>query len=205
MWKAVGVSHDVPVLGERFADALSYAADAHRLQVRKGVGIPYIAHLLGVAALVIEGAGEDGALTEDLAIAALLHDVAEDQGGRARLEDVRARFGDEVARIVEACSDSLAESPGDRPPWRRRKQAYLDHLERADTAVLRVSLADKLHNARAIVFDHRVHGESLWERFNPEADARWYYGALRELFLRRLPGPQADELARVVEELTALR
>lgn len=204
MWQAGRVSNDPPLLGERFADALAYAARAHRLQVRKGVGIPYIAHLLGVAALVIEGASEDGALTEDLAIAALLHDVAEDQGGRARLDDVRSRFGGEVARIVEACSDSLAEDPDDRPPWRQRKNAYLDHLEQADSPVLRVSLADKLHNARAIVFDHRVHGDSLWERFNPEADAGWYYGALRDLFLRRLPGPQADELARVVDELTAL-
>jgi GTP pyrophosphokinase len=198
------VSSADPILGERFADALTYAARAHRRQVRKGVGIPYIAHLLGVASLVIEGASEDGSLTEDLAIAALLHDVAEDQGGERRIEDVRARFGDEVARIVEACSDSLTESPDERPPWRERKTAYLEHLERADPAVLRVSLADKLHNARAIVFDHRIHGDSLWERFNPDADAPWYYAALRDVFLRRLPGPQADELARVVEELTAL-
>jgi (p)ppGpp synthase/HD superfamily hydrolase len=193
-----------PLLGRRFGDALAYAHAAHRRQLRKGVGAPYIAHLLGVASLVIEAASEDGALTEDLAIAALLHDVAEDQGGRERLEDVARRFGPGVARVVEACSDSLEPDPAERPPWRQRKDAYLAHLEEADATVLRVSLADKLHNARSILLDYRTHGERLWSRFGTDTEVSWYYGALAELFQRRLPGPQADELARTVATLDAL-
>lgn len=193
---------DSTILGERFAAALAYAVDAHRHQVRKGVGTPYIAHLLGVTSLAIEGATEAGLLDEDLAIAAVLHDVAEDHGGAARLADVRARFGAEVARIVEACSDTLVQDPAAKPPWRARKEAYLARLETDDARVLQVSLADKLHNARAILLDYREHGDALWQRF-PDSDVPWYYGTLSALFLRRHPGPQADELARVVADLRA--
>lgn len=190
-----------PTLGPRFADALAYAADAHREQRRKGGPIPYVAHLLAVCALVIEDAARSGALTEDLAIAALLHDVAEDHGGEPRLADVRERFGPEVARIVEACSDSLTEDAAARPPWRERKEAYLAGLEHHDESVLRVSLADKLHNARAIVADYAEVGDTLWERFSPETDSVWYLHSVAVIIGRRLPGRQAGELMALVREL----
>lgn len=195
---------EISPLGPRFADALAYAATIHRDQRRKGGEIPYIAHLLAVAALVIEDAARGGELTEDLAIAALLHDAAEDQGGRARLDDIAQRYGAEVARVVAHCSDSLDDGSGPRPPWRERKEAYLAALADADRAVLRVSLADKLHNTRAIVADLRELGPALWKRFDPEADALWYQRSLSLLYLRRLPGRQADEHAAAVAELAAL-
>ena len=132
-----------------------------------------------------------------------LRDAAEDQGGEARLADIRDRFGPRVAEIVAACSDSLGDEAS-KPPWRPRKEAHLRHLEDADPSVLRVSLADKVHNLRAIVADYRQLGDALWGRFNPDADPRWYYAALSELASRRAPGPLADELARALAELDAL-
>lgn len=153
------------ILTDRFDRALLYATHVHGGQVRKGTSTPYVAHLLAVAATVLEYGGD-----EDLAIAALLHDSVEDQGGKARLEDVRNRFGERVARIVEACSDSLADTAkGERKAhWRERKEAYLAHLRNADDDILRVSLADKVHNARAILRDLRKPevGEKVWARFS---------------------------------------
>jgi (p)ppGpp synthase/HD superfamily hydrolase len=186
------------VLGDRFRRALVFAFDLHRGQVRKGSkGIPYIAHLLGVASIVIEDGGD-----EDEAIAALLHDGPEDQGGEATLERIRSEFGERVGRIVEACSDTL-EDP--KPPWRERKQRYLAHLEEAEDDVLRVSLADKVHNARAILADYREVGEELWARFRgSREESLWYYRELAEIFGRRRPGPLADELRRTVDEIDAL-
>jgi (p)ppGpp synthase/HD superfamily hydrolase len=141
--------------------------------------------------------------SEDEAIAALLHDAAEDQGGHATLERIREEFGDGVAAIVESCSDSLGEP---RPPWRERKRAYLEHLENeADESALRVSLADKLHNVRTIVVDYRALGEPLWDRFNAERDdVLAYYRALAGIFSRRMPGALATELTATVEELEGL-
>src|SRR5215467_10091779 len=151
----------VTVLTDRFDRALLYATHVHGGQARKGSSTPYVAHLLAVAATVLEYGGD-----EDLAIAALLHDSVEDQGGKARLEDVRNRFGERVARIVEACSDSLANTAkGERKAhWRERKDAYIAHLGTADDVILRVSLADKVHNARAILRDlrNREIGERVW-------------------------------------------
>jgi (p)ppGpp synthase/HD superfamily hydrolase len=186
------------VLGDRFRRALVFAFDLHREQVRKGSkGIPYVGHLLGVASIVIEGGGD-----EDEAIAALLHDGPEDQGGRATLDRIRKEFGDRVADIVDGCSDTL-EDP--KPPWRERKEAYLAHLEEAPPEVLRVSLADKLHNARAILSDYREVGEELWSRFNgTREESLWYYKSLVEIFARRWPGPLAEELATTVNEIEAL-
>src|SRR3954453_20932533 len=140
------------ILTDRFDRALLYATHVHGGQVRKGTTTPYVAHLLAVAATVLEYGGD-----EDLAIAALLHDSVEDQGGKARLEDIRNRFGDQVAHVVAACSDSLADTgKGERKPaWQERKEAYIAHLDSADDAILRVSLADKVHNARAILRDLR--------------------------------------------------
>jgi (p)ppGpp synthase/HD superfamily hydrolase len=186
------------VLGDRFRRALVFAFDLHGGQVRKGSkGIPYIGHLLGVTSIVIEDGGD-----EDEAIAALLHDGPEDQGGRATLERIRNEFGDRGAGIVEGCSDTLDDP---KPPWRERKEAYLAHLEEAPDEVLRVSLADKLHNARAILSDYREVGEGLWSRFNgTREESLWYYRSLVEIFVRRYSGPLAEELETTVSEIEAL-
>jgi (p)ppGpp synthase/HD superfamily hydrolase len=188
-------------LTDRFDRALLYATHVHGGQVRKGTSTPYVAHLLAVSATVLEYGGD-----EDLAIAALLHDSAEDQGGRARLDDVRNRFGERVARVVEACSDSLADTAkGERKAdWKTRKQAYIDHLAADDEDVLRVSLADKVHNARAILRDLRKPdiGQKIWSRFSqPREDTLWYYRSLADKFRKRLPGQLADELTEIVKVL----
>lgn len=136
------------------------------------------------------------------AIAALLHDAAEDQGGAERLADIRDRFGDRVAGIVEACSDTL-ETP--KPPWPERKGRYVEHLRTAPPEVLRVALADKLHNAGSILRDYREVGERLWERFNaPRDEVLAYHRSLVEVFRAHRPGPRTDELAAVVAELERL-
>jgi len=186
------------ILGERFSRAVLLACELHRDQVRKGSdGAPYIGHLLGVASIVIEDGGD-----EDEAIAALLHDAPEDQGGEPTLERIRAEFGERVAAIVEGCTDTL-ESP--KPPWRERKERYLAHLEEVPEDALRVPLADKVHNARAILADYREVGEELWARFRGgREESLWYYRELAEVFCRRRPGPLADELRRTVAELQAL-
>ena len=191
------------VLTDRFDRALLYANHVRGGQVRKGTTTPYVAHLLAVAATVLEY-GVD----EDLAIAALLHDSVEDQGGKARLDDVRNRFGDRVATVVEACSDSLADTArGERKAhWQERKESYLAHLRTADEDVLRVSLADKVHNARAILRDLRKPdiGEKIWSRFSqPREKTLWYYRALADRFREKLPGQLADELHEIVEVLEA--
>lgn len=186
------------ILTERFEEALVYAARLHSAQVRKGSGIPYVAHLLAVAGLVIEH-GED----EDEAIAALLHDAVEDQGGAPRREEIRRRFGDRVAEIVDGCTDAETVP---KPPWRARKERYVAHLAEAPPSVLLVSSADKLHNARSILADYRTCGEALWERFTGGREGTlWYYRALVEAFRARGAAvPLADELARVVTELERL-
>lgn len=191
-------------LGTRFADALAYAVDLHSEQRRKGTDVPYVAHLLAVAGLVIEDAAATGGLREDEAIAALLHDTAEDHGGEPRLDEIAARFGPRVAAIVRACSDSL-EADGDKAPWRERKEAYLAHLEtEPDTGILRVSLADKVNNARAVLADYRVLGEPFWERFNRDADTPWYYRRLADIFSARLPGSALTaDLVEAVGDLEA--
>jgi GTP pyrophosphokinase len=185
------------LLGPRFEEALAYAARLHACQVRKGTRIPYVAHLLSVSALVLEDGGD-----EDQAIAALLHDAVEDQGGRPQLQQIRRRFGERVAAIVEGCTDA-DEIP--KPPWRARKEAYLAHLRTADPAVRRVSVADKLHNARAILADYRLVGDALWERFSGgRYGVLWYYRALADIHLDVTAGPLADELGRVVAEMERL-
>ncbi|MGE0027237.1 MAG: HD domain-containing protein [Thermoleophilia bacterium] len=185
----------VPPLGPRLDDAFVLARELHAGQRRKGTDIPYLAHLMAVAALVIEDGGD-----EDEAVAALLHDAVEDQGGAPTLALIRERFGPRVAAIVDACSDT-DEIP--KPPWRQRKQTYLDHLRAPDLpdGALRVSLADKLHNARAILGDQRA-GRDVFARFNaPRDEQAWYYDALATTFAERAPGPMATELRRVVDEV----
>jgi len=184
-------------LGARFRDALAYAVQLHGEQARKGSKTPYVGHLLGVAALVIEDGG-----TEDEAIAALLHDAIEDQGGDLTRREIRERFGARVARIVEGCTDSDQDP---KPPWRPRKEAYLRHLRTAPKSVLRVSLADKLHNARTILADYRRIGARLWPRFKGRKDGTlWYYREMARLFSKRLPGAMAEELAETIGELEVI-
>lgn len=154
--------------------------------------MPYHAHLLGVASLVLNDGG-----SEDEAIAGILHDLVEDTD--ATVDDVRARFGDTVARIVDACTDAY-ERP--KPPWGERKRAYIEHMRTAAPDELRVSLADKLYNASSIEWDLRVRGHDLWRVFGSGRDGQiWYYRSLADIFLERAPGPMADELDRVVGRL----
>ena len=186
------------VLTASFQDALVYAAQVHDGHARKGSAqIPYLAHLMSVAALVLENDGD-----EEQAIAALLHDAIEDQGHRTSVAELRERFGDRVARIVEACSDT-DQRP--KPPWLGRKQAYIQRMEHEPQDVLLVALADKVHNARSTVADLRLHGDATWRKFGGTVEQQlWYYRSLSELFLRRMPSPLADELARLVDEITAM-
>ncbi len=184
-------------LDSRFNEALTYAANLHREQARKGTEIPYISHLLAVAGLVLEQGGD-----EDTAIAALLHDAVEDQGGEATLREISSRFGARVAGIVSACSDADTIP---KPPWKARKDAYIDSLPHKDEATLLVSLADKVHNARAILLDYRSMGESLWGRFTGGREGTlWYYRKLLDGFQGRTPAPLWEELDRVVNELEKL-
>lgn len=184
-------------VSSRFLEAIGYAFELHAGQTRKGTNIPYVAHLMGVAAMVVEDGGD-----EDEAIAALLHDAAEDRGGEVTLRDIRTRFGEKVARIVEACTDTT-ERP--KPEWRPRKERYIEHLRESPPEVLRVACADRLHNARAILRDYREMGDELWSRFNAGKDEQlWYYGVLAEVFRTRYPGHLSRELNRVVDELRTL-
>jgi GTP pyrophosphokinase len=179
-------------LSSRFDEALHYAHEAHRGQKRKGNGAPYIGHLLGVASIVIDDGG-----TEDEAIGALLHDAAEDQGGRERLEEIRSRFGDTVAKIVEDCTDSW-ETP--KKPWTERKRAYVEHARSLRAPSLRVSAADKVHNAYAILRDLRNDGDAVWERFNaPADDVVEYYEDLVRAYRESGGGKLVEELERIVK------
>jgi len=178
-------------LTTRFDEAFRYAHEAHGAQKRKGTEAPYIGHLMGVASIVLDAGGN-----EDEAIAALLHDAAEDQGGRARLDEIRARFGDAVARIVEDCTDSW-DTP--KKPWAERKIAYAEHARHLPPASLRVSAADKVHNAYAILRDLRNNGEAVWKRFSASPDdVVAYYQALVRSYNHAGGGPLVDELDRIV-------
>lgn len=183
-------------LTPRFERALLFATRKHAGQFRKGTPAPYISHLMGVAGLVLEAGGD-----EDLAIAALLHDVVEDCGGEKMLKEVRRRFGKRVAHVVDGCTDTY-EDP--KPPWRQRKQEYIDHLRTADDDVHLVSAADKLHNSRHILADYYQDGEVIWQRFNGGREGTlWYYRTLLKEFRRRTPNRIVNEFGRVVKELEA--
>ncbi|HEY3936250.1 MAG TPA: HD domain-containing protein [Bryobacteraceae bacterium] len=182
-------------LTARFQRALVYAARVHARQFRKGTTRPYIGHLLGVTSIVLTHGGD-----EDEAIAALLHDAVEDQGGKPRLREIRRKFGGRVARIVEGCTDSDVEP---KPPWLERKRAYLQHLRRADSSVRLVSAADKLYNARETLEDLRTHRDALWRRFKGgKQGTLWYYHEVGKILRRKSPKELAAELERVVRELT---
>jgi hypothetical protein len=189
-----------PPLTERFLAAVALAEEIHGHDRRKGTEIPYLAHLLVVTGLVIEDGGD-----EDEAIAAMLHDAVEDGGGRPVLERIRGSFGERVAAIVEGCSDSVDVDPDES--WIERKRRYLAHLPRVtDDGILRVALADKVHNARSVVRDYREEGYALWERFTQKTarDQLWYYSGLLAFFERRRPGPLTEDLWRAVGELAWL-
>lgn len=190
------VRHKKPVvkLGKRFLNAFLFAAEKHAGQARKASTIPYISHLMGVASLVLEAGGD-----EDLAIAALLHDVVEDCGGAPMLKEVRRRFGKRVARVVDGCTDTDIDP---KPPWRERKENYLRHLRKADRDMRLVSAADKLHNVRSILADYRDAGESIWARFNGGRDGTlWYYRVLLDEFLRSKPNRITREFNLAVNDL----
>lgn len=178
-----------------FSRALAWAAQLHVDQRRKGTDIPYIAHLLSVAALVIEDGG-----SEDEAIAALLHDSIEDQGVTA--DAIAADFGPRVAAIVVECSDATVHP---KPPWRGRKELYIQHLEAASPEAVRVSLADKLHNVRSILTDYKLIGDELWSRFNaPVDDQIWYYSLLATTFEQVSSSPMVALLRETVDEVVRL-
>ncbi|XFA73422.1 HD domain-containing protein [Thermosynechococcaceae cyanobacterium Okahandja] len=190
----------------RYLDALEYAATLHRDQVRKGSTVPYISHLVAASMIALEYGAD-----EDQAIAALLHDAAEDQGGLATLEAIRARYGDRVAEIVRACSDSLAntEQGETKLPWQTRRQAYLEHLRSAtegDRAFQLVSASDKLHNLLCILRDYRAIGSDLWCRFNAGRDGTlWYYSELIAAFeaSNLIPAGLLRQLQQTYAELQA--
>jgi GTP pyrophosphokinase len=185
-------------LTDRFKDALWMATDLHADQRRKGSGIPYVAHLLGVASLVLEYGGN-----EDETIAALLHDAVEDQGGKPTRQMIAEKFGETVAQIVDGCTDADTMP---KPPWRERKEAYIAHIASAPPSVRLVSACDKLYNVRTILADYRRVGDEIWERFKggKKDGSLWYYQALVTEFKNTGNHPVYDELERTVNELLSL-
>jgi (p)ppGpp synthase/HD superfamily hydrolase len=183
-----------PKLGTRLQRAFRYAAEKHDGQTRKQTAVPYLSHLMAVASLVLEAGGD-----EDLAIAALLHDVVEDCGGMPRLREIRRQFGSRVAKIVEGCTDSFGEP---KPEWVGRKKDYLREVKHADAETRLVSASDKLHNVRTILADYRLHGENIWARFSGKREGTlWYYRALSNEYRRRNPNRITRELEIAVAEL----
>jgi (p)ppGpp synthase/HD superfamily hydrolase len=196
-----------PALGHRFASAVEWAVELHGAQTRKGSGVPYVAHLMEVAALVLHDGG-----TESEAIAGLLHDAIEDAGVKPK--QIRKRYGRKVSKIVRACTETIdgklpgkSKSPRDASTWRARKQEAIDHLAAPDvpTPVLRVKAADALANARSIVADLRRTGPEVWQRFHAGAiDQLWYYRSLTVILVARHPGALSDELRAAVTEMEQL-
>jgi len=193
-------------LTSRFSRAVDYARQVH-VNYRKGSRVPYMAHLLGVAALVL---GESGhvpfPVTEDMVIAALLHDAVEDEGGIPRLRDIEANFGKEVAAIVEGCSDTVQEDSSKKEPWESRKASYIARLWNEPQGTLLVSVADKLYNARAILEDYRIFGPEVWKRFKRGRQQQlWYFEELIKVYEKRCPDWRiVDELKRTVAELSRI-
>lgn len=193
----VSMQQNTAKLTSRFEQALVYAHQLHAQQVRKGSGVPYISHLLSVAALVLEDGGD-----EDQAIAALLHDAIEDQGGDATRQEIRRLFGENVTKIVEGCTESDTIP---KPPWRERKLAMMERLRDAPPQVRRVALADKLHNARSILADWYRHGDAIWQRFKGGKEGTlWYFRSIIAVQKEADCSFLAQELERVVKQLEVL-
>ncbi len=183
------------ILSDRFSDALVYAARLHRAQQRKISGTPYLGHLLRVAGIALEHGAD-----EDEAIAALLHDAIEDQGGEPTREAIEEQFGQRVAEIVQGCTDT-DQMP--KPPWRQRKEAYLARLAHASASVRLVSAADKLDNVRSVLESYRLSGKALWDSFRGGRDGLlWYFRSVVEVLKRAGGNPLVDELTLVVAEFT---
>ena len=192
-------------LTARFTRAIDYARQVH-VNYRKGTSVPYMAHLLGVASLVM---GESGyvrfPVTEDMVIGALLHDAVEDEGGLPRLRDIEANFGKEVAKIVEGCTDSFEEDSSKKQEWEVRKTSYIDRLRNEPEGTLLVSAADKLYNARAILEDYREVGPAIWSRFKRgRKEQLWYFDELSKVYEERGSNRLTEELKRVIGELAQL-
>ncbi len=188
---------DKPLLSDRFEEALIYATQLHAYQVRKGSSVPYISHLMSVAALVLEDGGD-----EEQAIAALLHDAIEDRGGDKTRQEILAKFGKNVATIVEGCTESDLVP---KPPWRDRKLASINKLRHATLEIRRVMLADKLHNARSILADWHRYGDDVWHRFKGgKQGTLWYYNSIVQANQGKDDSFLGAELARVVQQLTAI-
>ncbi len=184
-------------LGKRFEEALIFANQLHTGQIRKGSNVPYISHLLSTAALVLQDGGD-----EDEAIAALLHDAVEDQGGEETLVLIRDKFGEKIAKIVDECSDTDVTP---KPPWKKRKEEHITRLQKASPSTHRVMLADKLHNARALLRQLRDQGEAAWEVFRGgKEDMLWYYRTAHEVLGKTNQGYLWQEFGRVIEEIEHL-
>lgn len=191
-------------LTERFSDAVEYARRLH-IEFRKGTAVPYMAHLLGVASLVMGESGGRVPVTEDMVIAALLHDTVEDHGGMPRLQDVEERFGANVARMVAGLTDSFAGDHDKKEGWEERKTAYLERLRDEPDDVLLISAADKLYNTKSILDDYRVIKDAVWERFKRGADKQlWYFYELLAVFRTHPANRIVDELESIVRELSEL-
>jgi (p)ppGpp synthase/HD superfamily hydrolase len=181
-------------LTDKFETALVYANRLHANQIRKGDGVPYVAHLLSVTALVLEAGGN-----ENEAIAALLHDAVEDQGGIKTREEIRQLFGNEVVEIVDGCSDCDSYP---KPPWEERKKNYLEKLRHCSPSVRRVSLADKLHNARSLLASWQTYGDSIWSQFKAgKKGTLWFYQELLQIYLATGSDLMTEEYSRVIQEL----
>lgn len=193
------------MLGERFDEALKLASTLHRDQTRKKTPIPYLAHLMAVAGIVLEAnAYHEFKNIEDIAIGALLHDAIEDQGHKITLDEIRRRFGDTVHQIVRDCSDAIIEEEHQKKaPWRERKEAYIAKIRHKPHESILVACADKLHNARTIMFDYDRIGEAIWDRFNAKKeDELWYYESLYEAFADAWPGnPLLPDLRAVIDRM----
>jgi (p)ppGpp synthase/HD superfamily hydrolase len=193
------------MLGEKFDEALALASELHREQSRKGTPIPYMSHLMAVAGIVLEAnAYHQMDNIEDVAIGALLHDAIEDQGHKIDLDQIKEKFGDTVYRIVLECSDAIVTEKGqEKPPWKDRKRAYLNNISGKSQETLLVSCADKMHNARCIMFDHDRIGDDIWDRFNAGKDGTiWYYRSLAEELEKAWPeNPLLPDFQAIVQRM----
>ncbi len=193
---------DTPRLGERFAEALAYAARLHATQTRKAKDTPYIAHLLGVASLAIDGGAD-----EDEAIAAVLHDAVEDQGGEPTRAEIERRFGARAAALVIALSDSVVDTRdgSKKEPWQERKDRYVEHLRSADRSVRLLAACDKLHNLRELVEDHRRLGDEVWDHFSAGPHKQlWFYRTVVGILTDGEKGPVFDRLRVALADFEAL-